>query len=775
MPLQSTDLTLVSRGGANANASMTQVKDFVLGGLNTNEALTWSNYPVSGNNDVSSPQNTGGKFDYQIITSIQFKNKDLTAYKDDDVIVLNNLGRGSAGTYRVTGRNTSTGSISVTFIASSADTKIEAGDRMMVSNLGPDVDTDQGNVVIINDTQPSGSDGDLWFQPTTSNFYIYDGGWVLLNAKYQYGVYYKNAVHDWEMDNTGATDVSGKVLSALEHMFSQIPKDGNGNDVPGAVGTLYFPAGIYKLSARVPCYGVGSSKRAGWVIKGDGMATKFYVDNDFGGIEIKFDGKDNYLTVQDLAIHPKRAINGNGLYLQNGDDTEAENPTDIDTDDDDLGIPSGGSNQQYGCQLINVNILADENKPNDEQKKKDANFFNYPLSVINFGRPRIERCIVWNHAERSNYSFANPTGIDYSASYGFKPEDTGITLNLSNCYSPWVDNCYFNGTARYGIFWNSSRKNTEGGTFTKLVINGADIGFWIAQARTEEGEEVQGRHPHLTFIDSHVNAARFGLHMNNVKYFHVADVLYYARNDKDRSVTLIDNQLINCHSGVLSNGYSGGALGNTQKKAIPDNVDYDFSGMTSDEKKDAEKDSLAKSPSRIHVKLIGTDDIDRPAGIQKNRGIVVRDNQLNAYMTRVDSQNRTAGQVRNNGQPVDWDDVDWQAPYQVEGPCEDIEIILPASSYYDGPNGSYDNSQYPPDYRMITSLEGPVKFLIAGYKDGFIADGTDADRSARFRLELKNKNPKPGEAITADTYKANVGNGSDKRDCYFRQYSYWCS
>ena len=46
------------------------------------------------------------------------------------------------------------------------------------------------------------------------------------------------------------------------------------------------------------------------------------------------------------------------------------------------------------------------------------------------------------------------------------------------------------------------------------------------------------------------------------------------------------------------------------------------------------KDAQAKSPSRIHVKLIGTDDIDRPAGIQKNRGIVVKDNNLNAYMCR---------------------------------------------------------------------------------------------------------------------------------------------
>ena len=223
---------------------------------------------------------------------------------------------------------------------------------------------------------------------------------------------------------------------------------------------------------------------------------------------------------------------------------------------------------------------------------------------------------------------------------------------------------------------------------------------------------VQGRHPHLTVIDSHINSARFGIHMNNVKYFHLADILFYARNDKKRDVTLIDCQLINCHSGILSNGYSGGALGNTEKKAIPEDEEYNFSGMSAAERKVAEKNSLAKSPSRIHVKLIGTDDIDRPAGIQKNRSIIVKDNNLNAYMCRTDSSNRTAGRVKDNGQPVAFNSVDWKAPYQVEGPCEDIHIILPNASYEGNAAGSYDNSEYPPKDRMITSIEGPVYYKI---------------------------------------------------------------
>ena len=265
-------------------------------------------------------------------------------------------------------------------------------------------------------------------------------------------------------------------------------------------GTIYFPAGTYLIDRLINLSDVGSDDRSGWVIKGDGTSTKFYVDNDQGGFDLRFKGKDNYITVQDLAIHPKRAINGYGLYLQNGSDQDATNPPDVEPDDNDYeSYPSGGSNQQYGAQVINVHILSDDNKPNDEEEKKAAKFFNYPLSLINYGRPRLERVIVWNHAERSVVSFSNSNGVDYSQSYGFKPEDTGIVCNLSNCYSPWVDNCYFNGVAQYGIYWNSTRGNTEGGTFTKLVINGAEKGMQVSQLKDPAGDETgenSGRHPH---------------------------------------------------------------------------------------------------------------------------------------------------------------------------------------------------------------------------------------------------------------------------------------
>ena len=269
-------------------------------------------------------------------------------------------------------------------------------------------------------------------QASTGLLAIWDNpSWLNINTgggeAYNNGEYFINAINDLGLDNTYNLNDDGLIIrdpnhntaarieTALREMFNSGARG----------GTIYFPAGVYILERKVICQNVGSNDRVGWVIKGDGVSTKFYTastdndtsgaNNESGGFDIRFGNpnggsgyKDNYITVQDLAIHPKRAINGYGLYLQNGSDQDATNPPDVEPDDNDYeSFPSGGSNQQYGAQIINVHILPDDNKPNDVREKRYANFFNYPLSLINFGRPRIARTIIWNHAERSNPSFSN--------------------------------------------------------------------------------------------------------------------------------------------------------------------------------------------------------------------------------------------------------------------------------------------------------------------------------------------------------------------------------
>ena len=119
--------------------------------------------------------------------------------------------------------------------------------------------------------------------------------------------------------------------------------------------------------------------------------------------------------------------------------------------------------------------------------------------------------------------------------------------------------------------------------------DGKRVLLWEDAPVGEEGEipkmyDRQGRHPHLTFIDSHVNAETCGVRLNNVKYFHFADILFYARNDKNRDERLVDVHCIDCHSGFLANGYSGGAVGNEDKKPVPAGYGYELDQAYIDER-----------------------------------------------------------------------------------------------------------------------------------------------------------------------------------------------
>ena len=119
------------------------------------------------------------------------------------------------------------------------------------------------------------------------------------DESYNNGIYYVNAVNDLGLDNTGATDCSGDIETALREMFNSGAR----------TGTMYFPAGTYRLDSKVTCQNVGSSERVAWVIKGDGTSTKFRTgpNNTTGAFDIRFGRagqggyKDNYITVQDLS------------------------------------------------------------------------------------------------------------------------------------------------------------------------------------------------------------------------------------------------------------------------------------------------------------------------------------------------------------------------------------------------------------------------------------------------------------------------------------------
>ena len=794
MALVNTDLLLVNRGDTSTSATVKQIKDYVLKGISSDddEGLVWVNHPATKAGEISASPIDGdvgdGRWGLHLLTNLLFGGTpDMSYYNIDDTIVLINMARGNGCAYKITGKNTANYSISISYQSGvSVGGALRVDDRALLFNLGPQPEEPEApfEVIIQNDEPAITEDGLLWWQPFTGEFFIsYNNTWFLLNGDeeesiYDTGPYYKNAIEDLGCDPTGVEDCSGKITTALIEMFDSVKqqeardssgrliKDEDGNqvyeDAPGAAGTLYFPAGTYLLQNRVTLTDVGSKSRATWVIKGDGQSTKFYCDSgddsftlnggdivsdnrSQGAFRIITKQRDNYITFEDMMIVPKQQINGTALYLQNGNNTSD-------------GLPSGGSNQQYGAQIINVSILSDDPKPTDMPGYKRVSFFKNALALINYGRPRLSRVICWNHSERSSCSWDNPRlnnnpdnnlydGEEYWKSYGFKPEEDGKILDLSNCYSPWVDTCYFNGVSRYGVYWNSTRGNTEGGTFTKCVINGGTTGFHASQY-TGDPDKTEGRHPHLTLSESHVNSTETGVFMDNVKYFDVSHVLFYARTDRRRSVTHYDVHLRNCISGTLANGYSGGRYSidtdDETGEILTPFPCTEFQNL-SDPRQMADARSLA--PHRVHVLLEGVNNVDGSGTVRKNRNIAIQDTHLNAYMPQTDGSNRTVGQRKGSQTPKEWvsaDSVDWNAVYEVRGPGQSIDIVIP-----DAPQAtdSFDGSVYPPYHKMVTSDQARVNWTVLGeaHTSGVIDSG---DESLQPLVEKFFRQPLEGQPIT---------------------------
>ena len=779
MALENTDVLLVNRSDTSAHATVKQIKEYILKGISFDddgEGLTWSDHPAQSDKEISaSPAsgNTGdGRWSQKLLNNLYFGGTvDMSYYSVDDRLVLINIAQGKGSTYTITSKNDANNSLSLKLEAG-ADGSFIADDKCLLFNLGKQPEqVEPFEIIIQNDTPTSTLEGQLWWKPSTEELSIsYNSIWFIINKddgpSYEMGKYFKNAINDLGLDNTGVEDCSGKIREALIDMFAQVQTAVDENnkeyDLPGASGTLYFPAGTYRLESRITLTDVGSRARADWVIKGDGLSTKFYVDSGDDAFTVDADGKitedkratggfyivtkqrDNYITFQDMMICPKQQINGTALYLQNGNSTSE-------------GTPSGGSNQQYGCQVINVSILPDDDKPTEVEQYKKTPFFKNAIALINYGRPRLSRVVCWHHAERSDYSFDNPTGVDYSESYGFKPELNGRVLDLTNCYSPWIDTCYFNGIANYGVYWNSDRSNTEGGTFTKLVINGATNGFYVNQ---EKANGDIGRHPHVSLLDSHVNATRTGVYMNNCKYFAVEHVLFYARSDRKRELTHIDIKLENCFSGTLKNSYSGGqyAAAIADRSLIPDNIEFQGNAEGSQ----GYDDETNYTPKRVHVQLIGNDNVGDQGTVRKNRNILVQDYNLNGYVSQCFRDNSTLGQKNVDGGFNGPGDVKWRACYEVEGEAADVTIIVPAYSNEDSRSGTFDGAQYPPEDDMIKVTNGRVKAIFAGFKEKLYDDnvgGFRAIQHQKVRMATQNGSLDTAQPIYTDAYYAQDSNG----------------
>ena len=162
MPLQDTDVTLVSRSERNAHATLGQVKNFVLDGMGVvTESLTWSSYPPTEDYEISSTED----WDYGSLSSVRIN--DVSNFTVSNYIVLINSSRGSSGTYQITARNTNSNTLTIRLVAQANGDVIEEGDKFILVNLGDEFSggiTGTFNRVFINETAPTADQrGDLWY------------------------------------------------------------------------------------------------------------------------------------------------------------------------------------------------------------------------------------------------------------------------------------------------------------------------------------------------------------------------------------------------------------------------------------------------------------------------------------------------------------------------------------------------------------------------------------------------------------------------------------
>ena len=186
MPLQDTDVTLVSRNEVNAQATMSQVKDYVLDGLGvTTESLTWTSYPPTGDHDISSDNDPDdeGNWNFRDLNRITVSNIDLLT--TGDYIIPANLTSGFAGTYEIEGRNTNSETLALMLVGASVGLTISEGDKFLMVNLGSEFGGEVPTTfqVFTTETSPTiANTGDLWFQPllVISTFDMMKPGYSLM-------------------------------------------------------------------------------------------------------------------------------------------------------------------------------------------------------------------------------------------------------------------------------------------------------------------------------------------------------------------------------------------------------------------------------------------------------------------------------------------------------------------------------------------------------------------------------------------------------------------
>jgi hypothetical protein len=257
--------------------------------------------------------------------------------------------------------------------------------------------------------------------------------------------------------------------------------------------SLYIPSGVYRLTTRASAtFSAGS-----YSIYGDGASSIIVGDNAVGALRMVCTSRHVYTTISNLNFSPVLPNSGTGFEYS---------------------VPAGG--------VANRNVFRMENCVFEPHVADDAtsSWFNV-IVVTGTNRPSFNNIAAWRVGT----------------------EKPNAILNIDGCYKPIITDCYFNGTATYGIS-NIRTDTNEGFLLSNTTINGADTGVYISQPN---------RHPEIWIQDCHLNNVITGVHVENSKFMWLCRNLMYSRAEDGAAYT--DYLLDNCNSvNIIDNIYRGG-------------------------------------------------------------------------------------------------------------------------------------------------------------------------------------------------------------------------
>lgn len=278
---------------------------------------------------------------------------------------------------------------------------------------------------------------------------------------------------DYGADNTGLNDCS----DAFRKLFADI---GDTKQVE-----IFIPAGRYKLNRRIvfdQATFSGYEQNKGLIVRGAGEDVTEMICNNEEGIFF-FNPATNRITVTvcDLSCVSNRDARGTAIEFN----TAGQNAGDAHT---------------RMFQARNILIRGES---------AQKGFFKNGVLVYNAWYPMLD-----------NVKMTGSYGIDAT-----RKMDIGYLFH--NCYSPLMTNCYFWGSANYGVRYLGERFEPEDGIIKDSYLVGQDYGVYVRLATSPAWAE-----PAFHISGCHIHYNVTGVYFEGVRQFFVSGNLVYCYNSQ---------------------------------------------------------------------------------------------------------------------------------------------------------------------------------------------------------------------------------------------------